>query len=86
MTSTTKQDIEAAFEDAIADTRFCSLGKILAAHEYGDLLREKIEDNARYSSRVVSRVLRSIGAGAISPDQVTKHRKHDCLCYQEVRK
>ena len=78
--TTTKQEIEAAFEAAVSADRFCSLGKVIAEHEHGAVIKAKVDDDVTYSSRVISRVLRNLGIGSFGIETIQKHRKGDCRC------
>lgn len=73
-------DMELAFEEAVAQNRYCSLGRIIAEDPNGPVIKAKVEDNLHYSSAVISRVLKKLNYPPVSADLITKHRNHGCRC------
>lgn len=81
MTSTmSREDLEQAFEEAVADKRYCSLGKIIANDPNGEVIAAKVADNVHYSSAVIARVLKKLGYPPVSSVLITKHRQDACRC------
>lgn len=78
-----KEDVEAAFEEAVKKDRYCGIGKVIAEHEHGEVIRAKVEDEVHYSAAVISRVLKSLGVGVVSSNLINTHRKGACRCVNE---
>jgi len=82
-TKLTRQQVEAAFEEAARTDSMCKLGQLIRDHEFGEVIAAKVADQARYSGTTVSRVLRGLDLGGFeppSPEVVNKHRKGTCRC------
>ena len=80
MSAVTKNDIEAAFAEAVKADNLCSLGKVIAEHQHGAVIRAKVEDDVTYSSRVIARVLKNLGIGSFGIETIQKHRRGECRC------
>lgn len=78
----TKSDIESAFDAAVREDIYCSLGKILSEQDPATraLLEGRINDNVRYSANVVSRVMRGLDFPPVSANTISKHRQGLCRC------
>jgi len=75
-----RAEIEAAFEAVRKQENLCSLGRVIAEHEAGDVLASKVNDTLHYSAATVSRVLKGLGLPSISPETINHHRKGICRC------
>lgn len=78
----TREEVERAFEDAVSENRYCSLGKVIAESEHGDIIKSKVDDNLHYSAAVIARVLKRMGYPPISSVQISKHRQGVCKCVE----
>lgn len=76
----TKSEIAAAFEAAKKQVSMCNVGRIIAEHEAGALIKEKIDDNLGYSAATISRVLKGLGFPPVSSNAINSHRKRACRC------
>lgn len=74
-----EKKFETAFEEATSDSLYCSVGKTIATHDAGAVIKAKVEDVEHYSSTMISKVLRTLGV-RLSADTISSHRKHVCRC------
>lgn len=77
-----KNDVEAAFAEAVKEDRLCSLGRLLAETdpEIRKVIESKVADSLNYSAATIARVLKGLGFPVISSEMVTKHRRGSCRC------
>lgn len=74
-----EEKFEAAFEEAVGDSLYCSVGKTILNHDAGEVIKDKVNDVERYSATMISKVLGTLGV-RLSPDTIASHRKHTCRC------
>lgn len=78
-----REDMERAFEDAVAENRYCRLGNIIVNDPNGEVIGAKVADQVHYSAAVISRVLKKLGYPPISTHLIVDHRKGDCKCAEK---
>lgn len=70
---------EEAFAAAAVDDSMCVVGRLIAEHEAGGVIRAKVDDSIHYSAATISRVLKQFSI-TLSHEAINKHRKGACRC------